>query len=619
MATIQTRVRLKKDTSENWEDNGSLVLLDGEMAIEGNRNYKIGDGTTEWANLPYANSNPVLITSSSLTLNASHAECFLSCNTSIQITIPSSFVPVGTQIEIYNSSGNTITLLTGAGVTINGKLTSTTQYEVLTLKQINTNTWLSYTNVSSGGGGSSVDVEPLNITENGTYTAPEGKAYSPVIVNVQSSGSENDDVRFFDYDGTLIKSYSADEFVSLESLPENPIHEGLTSQGWNWSLEGAKTFVSKYGGCDIGQMYITDDGKTRLYVHLEKGRLHPYVGFGINGTATIDWGDGNTSTVTGTNINTIMNSSHEYSQAGDYIISIDGVINIKQWSANTPALFWGNNGVTNNLFAWTYRSCVKKIEIGNTISTSDVSGFGEYSFTNFSSLEIITIPKQVGFTKFNYNLFSGCYSLKAIVIPEGVTYVSSPFGSCRSLERVVIPEGVTTWAASFNECSSLKSIIAPECLATGMGFSGCYALKKVTLINSTTFSFGSCYALNSIKVPNGVSSLAQRAFDRCYSLQSVELPDTLTTLEMNSFSNCYSLSSIELPENVTTISSGVFFHCYGLGFIKFKSQTPPTVSASNTFADLRPDCKIYVPQGTLSAYTSATNYPNSSKYTYIEE
>ena len=34
MAIIQTRVRLKKDTTEEWEDNGSLVLLDGEMAIE---------------------------------------------------------------------------------------------------------------------------------------------------------------------------------------------------------------------------------------------------------------------------------------------------------------------------------------------------------------------------------------------------------------------------------------------------------------------------------------------------------------------------------------------------------------------------------------------------------
>ncbi len=36
----------------------------------------------------------------------------------------------------------------------------------------------------AGGGGGGVTVEPLSVTENGTYTAPSGKAYSPVTVNV---------------------------------------------------------------------------------------------------------------------------------------------------------------------------------------------------------------------------------------------------------------------------------------------------------------------------------------------------------------------------------------------------------------------------------------------------
>lgn len=42
------------------------------------------------------------------------------------------------------------------------------------------------------GGGSSVTVEPLTVTSNGTQTAPSGKAYSPVTVNVpQPSGTKN--------------------------------------------------------------------------------------------------------------------------------------------------------------------------------------------------------------------------------------------------------------------------------------------------------------------------------------------------------------------------------------------------------------------------------------------
>lgn len=37
---------------------------------------------------------------------------------------------------------------------------------------------------ATGGGGSSVTVEALSATENKTYTAPSGKAYNPVTVNV---------------------------------------------------------------------------------------------------------------------------------------------------------------------------------------------------------------------------------------------------------------------------------------------------------------------------------------------------------------------------------------------------------------------------------------------------
>lgn len=38
----------------------------------------------------------------------------------------------------------------------------------------------------SGG----VEIEPLEVTENGEYTAPDGKAYSPVSVNVAGGGIE---------------------------------------------------------------------------------------------------------------------------------------------------------------------------------------------------------------------------------------------------------------------------------------------------------------------------------------------------------------------------------------------------------------------------------------------
>ena len=46
--------------------------------------------------------------------------------------------------------------------------------------------------IAKNGGGSSITVEPLTVTANGTQTAPSGKAYSPVTVNVPNSYKDSD-------------------------------------------------------------------------------------------------------------------------------------------------------------------------------------------------------------------------------------------------------------------------------------------------------------------------------------------------------------------------------------------------------------------------------------------
>lgn len=43
---------------------------------------------------------------------------------------------------------------------------------------------LTFEQATSGGGSSGITVEPITITQNGTTTAPSGKAYSPITVNV---------------------------------------------------------------------------------------------------------------------------------------------------------------------------------------------------------------------------------------------------------------------------------------------------------------------------------------------------------------------------------------------------------------------------------------------------
>lgn len=45
-----------------------------------------------------------------------------------------------------------------------------------------------YRALNKGGGGGDITVEPLSVDENGMYTAPAGKAYSPVNVEVSGGG-----------------------------------------------------------------------------------------------------------------------------------------------------------------------------------------------------------------------------------------------------------------------------------------------------------------------------------------------------------------------------------------------------------------------------------------------
>ena len=362
-------------------------------------------------------------------------------------------------------------------------------------------------------------------------------------------GASKNDVNFYDYDGTIVKSYSAAEFANLTALPDNPSHTGLTAQGWNYTLADAKAYVADYGKLDVGQMYITDDGKTRIYIRLEDGRLAPYLGIAINGTATVEWGDGQTSTVTGSSTSTVVNTQHTYASAGEYVIKIavSGSMALVGNSSYGSQVLWKNNTSAN--LNRVYQNAIQKVEIGaNTIA-------GDRAFKN-------------------------CNSIVSAVIPFGVTSI----GTC-----------------AFQYCYSLVSVVIPSSLA-----------------NFGTNAFSGCRSLTSVVIPNGVTNIETYTFQSCYSLTSVVISSSVTSISNYAFQSCYSLTSVVIPNGVTSIGTYAFQNCYGLGTIKFTSATPPTVANANAWSNIPTDCIIYVPRGSLSAYTGATNYPSSSTYTYVE-
>ena len=130
------------------------------------------------------------------------------------------------------------------------------------------------------------------------------------------TGVEKKDVSFYDYDGTLLHSYTIEEANMLTALPPTLAHEGLVFDGWNWSLEDINKLTRPM---DIGAMYHTLDRKTHIYIHLEEGHQDITFSICVNGNIVLDWGDGylEQSDLIGTDLPTpIQIPVHHYAAPG---------------------------------------------------------------------------------------------------------------------------------------------------------------------------------------------------------------------------------------------------------------------------------------------------------------
>lgn len=212
------------------------------------------------------------------------------------------------------------------------------------------------------------------------------------------------DVNFYDYDGTLLYSYTLEEAQALTALPDGPAHDGLVFDRWNYSLESVKSLTM---AMNIGAMYSTDDGTTRIYIHLEDGRTSPMLGICPNGTVTVDWGDDTEpDTLTGTSLTTVQwTPTHNYASPGDYVIrlTIDGEAQLYGDSREHVYAYILRYSSTADSRNRVYQNSILKVEIGVGIR------IGSSAFQYCSSLSSITIPD--GVTSIGAYAFQYCYGI----------------------------------------------------------------------------------------------------------------------------------------------------------------------------------------------------------------
>ncbi len=270
------------------------------------------------------------------------------------------------------------------------------------------------------------------------------------------------------------------------------------------------------------------------------------------------------------------------------------------------------NGVTTITSFTCAEGCVLSVKDNFVLKNN-----GTEIFTYLGKMEgVITIPD--GVTKVGA-LFSGS-EITGIIFPDSVTEISGtnyttwngPFVNCTKLESVTTPcnitqtgvfkgctalktvtfkEGVTTMADyTFNGCTALTTINLPKSMETfkGGAFYGCKAIATINCAEGSVFSMNGnllmkngteiVFALPAVQltgelvIPEGITAIAEYAYEKQTGITSIKFPSTLTTIGQSAFYGCTGLTGeVVFPEGVTTIGCESFRGCTGVTSIKLPS------------------------------------------------
>ena len=283
----------------------------------------------------------------------------------------------------------------------------------------------------------------------------------PTSIESISEAESDNPVKFRDCDGTILHSYTVAEVASMSNLPPLPTRDGLTCQGWNWTLQQIKDYVASYGKCEIGATYTTDDGKTRIKLTIQDKKytkipivFQQTVANGVK----VNWGDGSADeTYSSTSQQTIDHTYTPSAYPATYTITFE-VISGKM---SFPTNIMGNSGTqseTNPIGVWN--NMIDEVNIGN-----GVTSIGDYAFGWCFSLTSITIPNSV--TSIGNQAFQYCYSITSIAIPSSVNSIGARvFYRCYGMKtfdfRRCTKVPTLSNVSAFQNTPTDKEIVVPD-------------------------------------------------------------------------------------------------------------------------------------------------------------
>lgn len=282
---------------------------------------------------------------------------------------------------------------------------------------------------------------------------------------------------------------------------------------------------------------------------------------------------------------------------------------------------------------------------------SSLTKLSDGEFLNCTNLIEIVLPDSITILESNLH-FSGCSKLRTINLDNLVIIGESSFKNCSNLSiGLNLPNLTTLKYGAFNGSGIVEIINLGKVTEIGSfdmnrnnsQFYGCKNLSKVSLnsniVSLLNFTFAECTSLKEFSFDkNSITSIGYSSFNNCSAEFDVDFPNlsslsngafifsnikrvldlgNVTSISSGSDSNkinacfygCTNLSFVKLKDIITAIGNNVFYGCSKLSVVICNPITPPSLGAT-VFGNTSPDLKIYVPDDSVEAYKTATNWSN---------
>ena len=170
-----------------------------------------------------------------------------------------------------------------------------------------------------------------------------------------------------------------------------------------------------------------------------------------------------------------------------------------------------------------------------------VTSISRVAFSGSTELTSVTIPNSV--TSIGLEAFNGCTSLTSVTISSSVTSIGSEvFKGCTSLMSIIVDEGNTVFDSREN-CNAIIGTASNKLL---FGCNGTTIPNSVTSIGKLAFSYS---GITRIVIPDGVTSIDNRAIENCSALTYIYIGKGLVNFGYELLYGCDNLKTVEINNN----------------------------------------------------------------------